>query len=252
MKKIMFLVVFCAVILFILGGCSCKHTWVDADCVNAKTCSTCQETQGTALGHTPGQWNEISDVVACTISREQYCMNCNMLLDSEQAPITTMIHDGLFRFSPAEFLARLTDIAKEHGDTFTYECADTSVGLQVFVQNGEKESILQFFHRDTTTLDISEVDSPVVWCVSLTDINESDADFRHYFFMTCDPKLNKDAAFHVDIAQSTAFLNAALEGEPFGYHKENQLLYESNYIPEGALIEGYALHMVNIYASDFR
>ena len=163
-----------------------------------------------------------------------------------------MIYDGLFLFSPNEFLERLANISKQYDHTFTYECKDTSVGLQVSVQNGERESLIQFFHKDTSTLDISEVDSPVVWCVSLIDFHESDADFRHYFFMACDPKLDKDTAFNVDIAQSTAYLNAALEGESFGYHQENQLLYESNHIPEGALGQSASLHMVNIYASDFR
>ncbi len=252
MKKRILLVAFFAVILCILGGCSCKHTWVDANCTTAKTCSKCQETEGAALGHTPGQWQEIPDVIACTISRTQYCTNCNELLASENAPLSTMIHDGLFRFSPNDFLARLSSIARKHGDTFTYECANTTAGLQVFVQNGGNESIIQFFHDDTSTLGISEVDSAVVWCVSLTEIDASDADFRHYFIMACDPKLDKDGAFAVDTALLVEYLNAALDGEPFGYYRENGLLYETSDLPAGALGQDFSLTMCNVYASDFR
>ncbi len=252
MKKGMLLVACFAVILCILGGCSCKHTWVDANCTTAKTCSKCQETDGTALDHSPGQWSETADVMKCTISKELYCTRCNQLLDSKQGSLDTMIDGDLFRFTPSEFLERLTNIAQQHGYTFTYECADTSVGLQVLVPRGGKEVIIQFFHRDATVLDISEVDSHVVWCVSLSQIDESDADLRHYFFMACDPKLDKDGAFDVDIASTTAYLNAALEGQPLGYYQENQLLYESNYIPKGALGQDFSIHMVNLYASDFR
>ena len=32
-------------------GTVCEHTWVDADCENAKTCSACGKTDGEALGH---------------------------------------------------------------------------------------------------------------------------------------------------------------------------------------------------------
>ncbi len=252
MKKRILLVACVAVILCILSGCSCKHTWVEANCTTAKTCSKCQQTEGTALGHTSGQWQEISDVIACTVSREQHCENCNELLATENVPLSTMIHDGLFLFSPNDFLARLSNIAQQHSDTFTYECTNTTVGLQVFVQNKGRESIIQFFHKDTSTLDISEVDSPVVWCVSLTDINESDADFRRYFIMACDPKLDEDEAFNVDIARLTEYLNATLDGELLGYYQENNLLYETNNIPEGALGQDFSIIMLNIYASDFR
>ena len=250
MKKKMLITAFLAVILLVLSGCTCKHTWKDADCFNPKICLKCQETEGAPLDHTPGQWIETFDVAACTISREQHCMNCNQLLDSEQAPITTMIQDELFLFSPNEFLKRLTSIAKQYDYTFTYECTDTSVGLQVFVQNGEKESIIQFFNREATTLDISEMDSPVVWCASLSSIGQADADFVHYFMMACDPKLDKDAAFDVYMALLTAYLNASITGEILGYHQENGLLYEFIYYPEEVF--GQEFSLIDIYASDFR
>lgn len=35
-----------------LTGCGHEHTWVEATCTEAKTCSECNETEGEALGHT--------------------------------------------------------------------------------------------------------------------------------------------------------------------------------------------------------
>lgn len=106
MKKKMLLVAFLAACLTVLAGCSCEHVWVEADCVNAKTCSECQETEGTA--------------------------------------------------------------------------------------------------------------------------------------------------FFTDMCLSTAVLNAAARAEYFGYHTQNQLLYEGAYLDETVLGEGSVLLLTNVYASDFR
>ena len=35
-----------------LGGCGCKHQWEPASCINPKTCSLCQETEGEIVAHT--------------------------------------------------------------------------------------------------------------------------------------------------------------------------------------------------------
>ena len=133
--------------LLTLAGCSCKHTWieancvtartcsacsategeplghtwVDADCVTAKTCSVCNATEGNPVGHTPGQWQEETNIVTAAVSRVQYCAVCNEQTASETAPLNTMIQDGLFQFTPNEFMDRLAAIAGMHVDGFSYE-----------------------------------------------------------------------------------------------------------------------------------
>lgn len=37
------------------GGCFCGHSWVEADCLNAKTCPLCGKVEGEPLGH---RWQE--------------------------------------------------------------------------------------------------------------------------------------------------------------------------------------------------
>lgn len=278
MRKRISIAVLLVICILMLAGCSCEHVWVEADCLNAKTCSECQETEGIALGHdwyaatcetaktcarcaeiegeplghTPGERNEVTDVVTCSVFTEQYCAVCNALTTSETTSLSTLVQDDLFLFTPEEFMERLTLIAEQHSDVFTYEFIPSSVGLQVLAYSGGTEVIVQFFRNDTTALAADETDTAEVWCVSLIAIGESDADFRLYFFMACDPALDKDAAFETDMNLSNAFLNAAAYGESFGYHLHNQLLYETAYIAEGALGQDYSMSMVNIYASDFR
>lgn len=49
MKHRVFLLIL--VCLLVLSGCSCKHEWQEADCLNASVCTKCEEIQGEALGH---------------------------------------------------------------------------------------------------------------------------------------------------------------------------------------------------------
>lgn len=52
MKRYLLTVVLILTVVLMLAGCGCEHEWADADCVNPKTCSLCQETEGAPLGHT--------------------------------------------------------------------------------------------------------------------------------------------------------------------------------------------------------
>lgn len=252
MKNRILFIALTAFCLLMFAGCSCEHIWLEADCLNPKICSRCAESEGEPLGHTPGEWNEVTDTVTCTVSREQYCSECNALTCSETAPLSTLIQEDLFLFTPEEFMERLTLIAEQHSCEFTYGFVPSNVGLQAVAYSNGKQSIIQFFRSDTTALAADEIDIEEVWCVSLVAVGESDEDFRLYFFMACDPTLDKDAAFDTDMYLSTAFLTATAGGESLGYHQQNRLVYETTYIAEGTFGQDYSMSMVNIYASDFR
>ena len=51
MKKAVY-VLFTIFILLSLSACMCAHEWVDANCVNPRTCTKCSITEGEPLGHT--------------------------------------------------------------------------------------------------------------------------------------------------------------------------------------------------------
>lgn len=54
--------------LLALSGCGHTHTWIAATCTTPKTCSSCGETEGEALGHS---WREATciDAKTCTVCR---------------------------------------------------------------------------------------------------------------------------------------------------------------------------------------
>lgn len=55
------------ILVLMLTGCSCKHEWAAADCVNPPTCGKCGVTEGEPLGH---EWTDAT----CTAARS--CERC--------------------------------------------------------------------------------------------------------------------------------------------------------------------------------
>lgn len=277
MKKSFSLMLCLLICLLTLAGCSCKHiwtdadcvtaktcsacnategeplghTWMEADCVTAKTCSVCDATEGDPLGHTPGEWQETTDIVTATVSRAQCCTVCGEQITSETASLGTMIQDDIFLFTPNEFMERLSAFTDAHVDDFSYKFISGS-NLIAQIYCGEKQALVQFFRKNAAPLASDEADVPKVWCVSLTEIDEADANLRLCFYMACDPAMDEDTAFQLDIERSTAFLNDFPDGSGVGYFTHNELLFESIYILSGTMGQDFSMNLVNIYASDFR
>ena len=51
MKKKRFFLLTALAVMALLAGCGCEHEWAEADCVNPKHCTLCEETEGDPLGH---------------------------------------------------------------------------------------------------------------------------------------------------------------------------------------------------------
>ena len=64
MKRIISLILVLATVLS-FTACGCDHTWLEATCTTAKTCSTCNATEGESLGHT---WAEATCTAPKTCS----------------------------------------------------------------------------------------------------------------------------------------------------------------------------------------
>ena len=62
-------------LLFLLCACGHVHSWTEADCTSPRTCSSCGQTQGEALGH---RWQEAT----CTAPKT--CLRCGV---TESAPL---------------------------------------------------------------------------------------------------------------------------------------------------------------------
>lgn len=68
MKKL-YLAALVMVMIFIVTACGHTHAWEEASCTTPKTCSTCGETEGEALGHT---W------VEATCAEPKTCSTCDI------------------------------------------------------------------------------------------------------------------------------------------------------------------------------
>lgn len=80
--------------IFILAACSekpCEHNWSNATCTTAKVCTLCNETEGSALGHSFGEWNETL-AATCTTdgSKNRQCSVCQ---NTETQTITKLGHN---------------------------------------------------------------------------------------------------------------------------------------------------------------
>lgn len=93
MKKRILYPALCILCVMLLTACQCKHEWVEADCVNAKTCVRCKEEIGEPLGHSwiPANCTQAKTCSACgrtegspashnwiaaTCTKAMYCADC--------------------------------------------------------------------------------------------------------------------------------------------------------------------------------
>lgn len=60
------IVILALMVVLVFSGCSCKHEWAAADCVNPPTCGKCGATEGEPLGH---EWTDATCTTARTCSR---------------------------------------------------------------------------------------------------------------------------------------------------------------------------------------
>lgn len=69
MKKIIISIVMLLIMAAVLSGCGCKHTWTEASCITAKTCTLCSAVEGETLGH---NWME------ATCDTPRTCATCSL------------------------------------------------------------------------------------------------------------------------------------------------------------------------------
>ena len=132
---------FIALIVVVLcTGNTHHHQWADATCIAPKTCTECGKTEGVALGHTPGEWEqEAPDYVAAEVRMCQRCTTCGAMLDSKREMLSTLCDNGEFLLTPDEFSKRygeqLGDIVSGHSTKLVSASRD-NLGCCV-VKNGK-------------------------------------------------------------------------------------------------------------------
>ena len=117
MKKLISLILAMACLVLMLAGCGCEHEWKDANCTDPMTCGLCGETEGEALGHTPGDMAVTQEPVEGKAGlREQSCTVCGEVVGTEEYTLSAT-HDGTnYTLTVTEYSARLDNILRQVRD----------------------------------------------------------------------------------------------------------------------------------------
>lgn len=260
MKKASIYLVYLFSCLVLLTGC-CRHEWLEADCVNPKTCAKCGEIEGAALGHTPGEVCQTTDIVNAQMITERYCEICGAKISEEKMPISSFIStdQATFLFTPNEYLERLMNLAETDYPSISYAIDENgTVEIDRGVDDGKTIQFI-FYHPDSTPLLETEYDEAVVFCVSVTacgtaeEVGQAfDSDFIYAVAYATDPSFTKDSLQELLEKKYDALLDAYLYNEEWSYWINNDMLYQFGHgvlsISEMDISMGF--DMMLIYAVD--
>lgn len=86
------------------------HIWIDANCVDPKTCQICDTTEGKASGHTSGEWSEWHiDYDEAVNLRTITCTKCEEVIETQEEPISSFINGEYFTIYPYAFADRFEE-----------------------------------------------------------------------------------------------------------------------------------------------
>ncbi len=135
-KRFLLLSILCVCLLTVLSGCaqkSCNHSWTDATCKSPKTCSLCNETEGSPLAHTFGE--PVITRASCD-KPGQKSLTCQVCQAVESEEIADT-------FSAEE----IYDLAKSSvGEILTFDQDGQEVSLGTCFVYGEDGKLLTNYH----------------------------------------------------------------------------------------------------------
>ena len=99
--------------LFTLCACGHEHSWTEASCTEPRTCDVCGATEGEPLGHEISLEVLSMNVVAATRIVRPFCAVCGEEYEVREEKLESFVEDGIFLFTPEEFLRRLQMICDE-------------------------------------------------------------------------------------------------------------------------------------------
>ena len=156
MKKMAMYMVLIVLLSVMLVGCGHTHEWVEANCETPKTCSSCGETEGIALGHTQGEWEIVTEASFSEPGLRQVCCTvCGTKLDEESFG-KSICENGLFVFSRQEYINLLDGVLKEYSDDFGAD----DMGSYIYVYSGYDPTLLVYFIKDGEPL-TTKLNDPV-------------------------------------------------------------------------------------------
>ena len=94
-----------------LGACGCRHEWKEADCDHPRVCALCGESEGEALGHETGDWEQTSlDLATAEWILEKKCARCGQVTDTQREALESLLDGNTFLLSPLDFQLRMDSV----------------------------------------------------------------------------------------------------------------------------------------------
>ena len=241
----------------IMEGKPLEHDWQAATCTTMQSCRVCGATKGVPLGHTPGQWDETVDVLNASRHQERTCTVCGTVLHTDDVPLTTLIRDDLFLFSPQEFIERFAYFAKQSSPDFWYSIDSisndyTGEALYVFLfpeESSQNYYGLSFIGANGYYLPEKDVDTTGILGVKLEkmcqiDVKTGDGlepiNFKlaEAFYRACDPAVTEDDLYMQQAMHICTFANWMDFSESSGQSMMNDVQYVFEYAI-GKVNDGY-------------
>lgn len=227
------------VCILVLTGCQCSHQWVEADCVTAKTCSKCEETEGEALGH---------DWLDATCEAPKTCRRCGLTEGEVLEHSWTEVSCAAPK--TCEFCGLTEGDALEH----TWVEANYQNPKTCSVCGGtEGEPWTAAFEENGFAIDITEVgvpypaayqEIPFEICITSYEIYESDETHEAkegYAWRTI--------TYTLEAMENQSYLNGLLTYTDYSnYYEMETFLSSMKQLPGDALLS--AMHTINYNGED--
>lgn len=203
-KRIILLALSLAFCLSVIG-CGCDHVWIEATCTEPKTCEKCGETEGEALGHNFGEWQQTIDALTATVSQERECDRCGQTEAGDSQKLTSFINGGEFIISTYEyeelFLKRLNEL-EGSGYSLDHDSDPTQEMYEISAAGDELAGMLTFSDRGEI---LKTYKSGGIRDYGVAVLVESDREQDRNRFLiamirACDPSLSHDDASKVGAA----------------------------------------------------
>lgn len=193
--------------IFIYSFPTCDHEWIDATCTQPQTCSKCGKTEGEALGHIPGDWEEgTPDPVSATVEYYQVCQVCGEKLDIKTENLTALYQDNTFLFSPKQFTERMNNMLQDIDGYTSAEVLSLDNGAMgtVIKEGSRTATIIYIGKHDVMGIGDESIENEIrsLACIFKTsDVNKQVIAITASI-QTCDP--NIDVTDASDMAQQLA------------------------------------------------
>ena len=144
------------------------HKWVEATCTQPKTCNVCNMKEGDILPHSLGEWVVVDKgSVDSYGKREQKCITCDMVINSEQFETLPMIGKRILNTVVENHSGKTSSLEAILGDD------DNSVIITSAVSCENSEQVVKDILAEIGN-EVKNIEGKVEYILTFGDIDEGD------------------------------------------------------------------------------